>query len=171
MRQSKRRKNGKSIFSRTSCLLVLFIVKMFSPIDLLCTARLLYLTFFPRCRHERMFSYIETIVAGDDAAVKDGKPAPDIYLEAAKRLNNGTGVPPSQCLVFEDALSGVRSAKAAGCYVVAIPDTRYSKEEKAVFHDEADMVLSDLSQFQGHRFGLDIDMTKTTTGTSGTSLV
>lgn len=51
-----------------------------------------------------MFQHIKVIVAGDDPAVKKGKPAADIYLEAARQL----GVDPKECLVFEDALSGVR---------------------------------------------------------------
>lgn len=103
-----------------------------------------------------MFQHISVIVAGDDPAVNNGKPAPDIYLEAARRLN----VDPKECLVFEDALSGVRSGKAAGCYVVAIPDPRFSEEEKKVFAKEADMVLDSLWQFDGSKFGLDVDMPK-----------
>ena len=64
-----------------------------------------------RTHHERhLFEHIDVIVTGDDPAVKNGKPAPDIYLEAARRL----GVDPAECLVFEDALSGVKSGKAAG---------------------------------------------------------
>ena len=51
-----------------------------------------------------MFQHIQLIVAGDNPAVKNGKPAPDIYLEAARQLK----VDPKECLVFEDALSGVR---------------------------------------------------------------
>lgn len=49
--------------------------------------------------------------------VPQGKPAPDIYLEAARRL----GVAPAQCLAFEDSVSGARAARTAGCIVVAIP--------------------------------------------------
>ena len=92
------------------------------------------------------------IVAGDDPAVINGKPAPDIYLEAARRLN----VDPTECLVFEDALSGVRSGKAAGCHVVAIPDPRFSTEEKKVFANEADVVLDSLLEFDASQFGLDV---------------
>jgi hypothetical protein len=52
-----------------------------------------------------------------------------------------------------------RSGKAAGCFVVAIPDSRFSEEEKAVFHREADMVVPDLTHFNGQKFGICIDMT------------
>jgi beta-phosphoglucomutase-like phosphatase (HAD superfamily) len=105
-------------------------------------------------RHGQMFQHMKAIVAGDDPAVNNGKPAPDIYLEAARRLN----VDPKECLVFEDALSGVRSGKAAGCYVVAIPDPRFSEEEKKVFAKEADVVVDSLWQFDGTKFGLGVDM-------------
>lgn len=97
---------------------------------------------------------MRAIVAGDHPAVKNGKPAPDIYLEAARQLN----VDPKECLVFEDALSGVRSGKAAGCQVVAIPDSRFSEEETAYFFNEADLVVPDLSHFKGDQFGIDVDM-------------
>jgi HAD superfamily hydrolase (TIGR01509 family) len=107
-----------------------------------------------RIRHDRIFQHIQTIVAGDDPAVANGKPAPDIYLEAARRLN----LHPKECLVFEDALSGVRAGKAAGCFVVAIPDHRFTKEEKEVFATEADMVIENLWQFDGRPFGIDIDL-------------
>jgi HAD superfamily hydrolase (TIGR01509 family) len=48
--------------------------------------------------------------------VERKKPFPDIYLEAARRL----GVPPEECLVVEDAVSGVRAAKTAGCRCLAL---------------------------------------------------
>ena len=109
-----------------------------------------------RKRHDGIFQHMKAIVAGDDPLVIHGKPAPDIYQEAARRL----GVKPSECLVFEDALSGVRAGKASGCFVVAIPDKRFSQEEKDVFVAEADVVIEDLWQFDGKRFGLNMDMRK-----------
>ena len=50
--------------------------------------------------------------------VPRGKPAPDIFLEAARRL----GVDPAQCLVLEDSVPGVQAAKAAGMSCIALPD-------------------------------------------------
>jgi HAD superfamily hydrolase (TIGR01509 family) len=77
-----------------------------------------------RVKHSQMFDKFEVIVCGDDPMIKDGKPSPDIYLLAAQRL----GVHPSKCLVFEDAIAGVLSAKAAGMQCIAIPDSRIEKE-------------------------------------------
>jgi mannitol-1-/sugar-/sorbitol-6-/2-deoxyglucose-6-phosphatase len=51
--------------------------------------------------------------------VARGKPAPDIYLEAARQM----GVSPAHCLAFEDSVSGVHAAREAGMTVVAIPST------------------------------------------------
>ena len=111
-----------------------------------------------KVRHDRIFQPLQAIVAGDDPAVTEGKPVPDIYLEAARRLK----VPPSECLVFEDALSGVRAGKAAGCWVVAIPDHRFTTEEKEAFVAEADVVLENLWQFDGTPFGIDIKLQQRT---------
>ena len=93
-----------------------------------------------RCKHEKMFQSFQEIVTGDDPNVLNGKPAPDIYLEAAKRL----GVHPSECLVFEDAVPGAQSGKAAGCNVVAVPDSRI---EKTAFRRYSDEIIDDLGQF------------------------
>jgi HAD superfamily hydrolase (TIGR01509 family) len=49
--------------------------------------------------------------------VARGKPAPDVYLEAARRL----GVPPDRCVAVEDSSNGIRAAAAAGMAVVAVP--------------------------------------------------
>jgi HAD superfamily hydrolase (TIGR01509 family) len=50
-----------------------------------------------------------------------GKPAPDVFLEAARRLD----VPPARCAAIEDSGNGIRAAHAAGMRVVAIPNGRY----------------------------------------------
>ena len=53
--------------------------------------------------------------------VARGKPAPDVYLEAARRL----GVEPQRCLAVEDSTNGIRSARAAGMRVVAFPNRHF----------------------------------------------
>ena len=56
------------------------------------------------------------IVSSDD--VPHGKPAPDVYLEAASQL----GIEPARCLVVEDSVNGVKAGKAAGMFVVLVPN-------------------------------------------------
>ena len=56
------------------------------------------------------------LATGDEVA--HGKPAPDLFLLAARRL----GVPPAECLALEDSAAGVQSAQAAGMTVVMVPD-------------------------------------------------
>jgi len=71
--------------------------------------------------HHAFMSRFSAVVCGSDPEVLRHKPAPDIFLEAARRL----GVPPSRCLVFEDSPAGVTAARAAGVHrVVAIVDPR-----------------------------------------------
>jgi HAD superfamily hydrolase (TIGR01509 family) len=72
--------------------------------------------------------------------VPRGKPAPDVYLEAARRL----GVPAERCAAVEDSHSGIRSAKAAGMRVVAIPNQVFPPDHAALA--EADVVLSSLGE-------------------------
>lgn len=57
--------------------------------------------------------------------VESGKPAPDIYLYAAEQL----GLPPCECMALEDSPNGVRSAAAAGCITVMVPDLTQPDEE------------------------------------------
>jgi HAD superfamily hydrolase (TIGR01509 family) len=57
-----------------------------------------------------------------------GKPAPDVFLEAARRL----GVPPERCAAIEDSANGLRSASAAGMLVVAAPNPHYPPPEDAL---------------------------------------
>ena len=108
-------------------------------------------------RHmETIFQHMNFIVTGDDPELSRGKPAPDIYLLAAKRL----GINPENCLVFEDAMSGVNSARDAGCQVVAVPDQRMDKEE---FSSKADVVLDSLSSFQFESFNITIQQEESAT--------
>ena len=65
--------------------------------------------------HGELFALMNHIVVGDDPAVKNGKPSPDIFLAAAKRFQSSNEIiNPSGFLVFEDAPSGVAAAKNAG---------------------------------------------------------
>ena len=58
----------------------------------------------------------DALVCGD--MIRRSKPAPDIYLKAARRLQ----VPPSACAGVEDSPSGLRSVRAAGMYAIMVPD-------------------------------------------------
>ncbi|KAF7838044.1 (DL)-glycerol-3-phosphatase 2 [Senna tora] len=99
--------------------------------------------------HGEVFSLMHHIVLGDDPEVKQGKPAPDGFLAAAKRFEGGP-VDPSKILVFEDAPSGVLAAKNAGMSVVMVPDPRLDKS----FLDAADQVLNSLLDFNPSDWGL-----------------
>ena len=60
--------------------------------------------------------FFSELVCGD--MVRRSKPAPDIYLTAARQLN----IPPQACLVLEDSYNGVRAGAAAGCITVMVPN-------------------------------------------------
>jgi HAD superfamily hydrolase (TIGR01509 family) len=77
------------------------------------------------------------VVSSDEVA--HGKPAPDVYLEAARRL----GVDPSACLVVEDSINGVRAARAAGMTVVLVPNASVPPAPGAA--EAADLVLDRLA--------------------------
>ena len=67
--------------------------------------------------------------------VARGKPAPDVYLEAARRL----GVDPAHTAAIEDSHNGILAAKAAGMRVIAIPNRHFPPDERAL--GQADVVL------------------------------
>ncbi|KAB5557233.1 hypothetical protein DKX38_008142 [Salix brachista] len=105
----------------------------------------------PRAYVESKISYqqgwkesFSVIIAGDE--VRAGKPSPDIFLEAAKRL----GIEPSRCLVIEDSLPGVTGGKAAGMEVVAVP----SIPKQTHLYIAADEVISSLLDLQPEFWGL-----------------
>jgi len=72
--------------------------------------------------------------------VARGKPAPDVYLEAARRL----GVPPERCAAIEDSHNGIRSARAAGMRVVAVPNPAFPPDDEAL--RLADVVVGSLDE-------------------------
>jgi beta-phosphoglucomutase len=80
------------------------------------------------------------IVRGDQ--VPRGKPAPDVFLEAARRL----GVEPADCLVFEDAPMGVEAGKAAGMVVAALT-TSFDEDHFRSLPVPPDLVCSDFDAF------------------------
>lgn len=72
--------------------------------------------------------------------VAHGKPAPDVYLEGARRI----GVAPERCAAVEDSHGGIRSARAAGMRVVAVPNPTYPPDRDAL--TQADAVIGSLDE-------------------------
>jgi HAD superfamily hydrolase (TIGR01509 family) len=72
--------------------------------------------------------------------VPRGKPAPDVYLEAARRL----GADPESCAAIEDSANGLRAAAAAGMRVIAIPNKEFPPDPEALAL--ADVVLDSLAE-------------------------
>jgi beta-phosphoglucomutase len=81
-------------------------------------------------------------VTADLGDVSEPKPSPEIYLTVTSRL----ALQPSQCLVVEDALTGVLSAKRAGCYVSALTRTFAAQELLGV---GADFIFEDFQSLEG----------------------
>ncbi|KZL48168.1 HAD family hydrolase [Nodularia spumigena CENA596] len=76
-----------------------------------------------RLKNAGINQYFSTIVTSADVA--EGKPAPDIFLEASRRLN----VDPVQCVVFEDSFVGVEAAFQAGMCPIMVPDIEQPSAE------------------------------------------
>lgn len=73
-------------------------------------------------RHTELEGFFDIIL--DESCVQHGKPNPEIYLKAAAALQ----LPPNRCIVFEDSLSGVAAARAAGCKVIGVLTTHSAAE-------------------------------------------
>jgi len=80
--------------------------------------------------------YFRATVSSEE--VERGKPAPDVYLDAARRLS----VEPARCAAVEDSASGIRSARDAGMRVVAIPNAAFPPPREALAL--ADVVLDSI---------------------------
>jgi len=85
----------------------------------------------------KLEKYIDEIASG--AEVENGKPAPDVFLLAAKRL----GVDPKDCLILEDSKAGIKAGKASGAMVFMVPDMFTVDEE---CEDTADRILTNLGE-------------------------
>ena len=74
-------------------------------------------------------------VLGDDKLLKKGKPAPDPYLLAAKKLN----IAPKECWAVEDSISGVSSALEAGCFVFFLKENSDAQPKKEFFEQSKNL--------------------------------
>lgn len=88
----------------------------------------------------KLEKYIDEIASG--AEVENGKPAPDVFLLAAKRL----GVDPKDCLILEDSKAGIKAGKASGAMVFMVPDMFTVDKE---CEDTADRILTNLGEVIG----------------------
>ena len=90
---------------------------------------------------------IDKIITGDDPRIKKGKPSPDIFILAAKEL----GLDTKNCIIFEDALSGINAAISSGAkYVIAIPDKRQRKDVENITYDKDKtnlIILNSMDEF------------------------
>ena len=88
----------------------------------------------------KLEKYIDEIASG--AEVENGKPAPDVFLLAAKRL----GVDAKDCLILEDSKAGIKAGKASGAMVFMVPDMFTVDKE---CEDTADRILTNLGEVIG----------------------
>ncbi|MEP7181753.1 MAG: HAD family phosphatase [Betaproteobacteria bacterium] len=94
-----------------------------------------------KLEHKALLQRFAALVGGDEVA--RGKPAPDIFVEAAARV----GVPPSACVVLEDSEPGVRGALAAGTMPIMVPDL---KPPSASLRSLLPLVLPNLAEVRAH---------------------
>jgi HAD superfamily hydrolase (TIGR01509 family) len=87
-------------------------------------------------------------IAVSSQEVPRGKPAPDVYLEAARRL----GVDAHRCGAVEDSHNGIRSAKAARMRVVAVPNPHFPPDDEAMA--AADVVIGSIDELQVELFAV-----------------
>lgn len=100
-------------------------------------------------KHEEFFKLFNHIICGgSDVNVKNGKPAPDIFLYCATKFKENPA--PENCLVFEDSPNGVKAAISANMHVVMIPDENVPPE----LIKQADIVVKSLDETDLTLFGL-----------------
>ncbi|WP_251861482.1 HAD family phosphatase [Clostridium sp. Marseille-Q2269] len=100
---------------------------------------LTYELFEPALKNNDVFHLFDYVCSVDD--IGKGKQFPDIYMHAAKNLN----VKPEECIVFEDVLNAIQSAKKAGMKTCGVYD-KYSDEDKDVIQSIADKYIYDFNE-------------------------
>ena len=98
--------------------------------------------------NQELRAQFDSVICGDDPRVRAGKPAPDIFLAAAKEL----GVDPARCIAFEDTPTGCRAAVAAGMQTIAIPDFSCGNVDVGAFPGA--VVLRSMDDFDPVAYGL-----------------
>ena len=91
--------------------------------------------------------HIHHFVYASDISVQNAKPAPDIYLEAARRFELRPN--PERCLVIDDSHYGVQAALAAGMQVVWVPEGKSNRNQT-----QPTIIIDSLFQFRPEMFGL-----------------
>src|SRR5574341_1397980 len=90
--------------------------------------------------------FFSVVVSGE--SVEFGKPHPDIYISTARKLGacpeQGRKIEPKECVVIEDSINGVKSAKGAGMFCVAVPDKRLNQKEFQI----ADLLVDRLDRIR-----------------------
>jgi beta-phosphoglucomutase-like phosphatase (HAD superfamily) len=81
----------------------------------------------------------DAVISGESVAAP--KPAPDIFLHTARRI----GIAPERCAVFEDSIAGATAGRAAGMFVIAVPE---GSPEGRGFEAVADVIVADLFEAQ-----------------------
>jgi HAD superfamily hydrolase (TIGR01509 family) len=92
----------------------------------------------PHSRRIGVYSFFDEVITREDVEPGRTKPNPDLFLKALERL----GVPSEAAIVFEDSPNGVKAARRAGIYVVAVPNELTS----TLSLDEANLIVSSLSE-------------------------
>lgn len=87
---------------------------------------------------KRLKTYFDVVISADDVTYP--KPNSEIFLMAAKKM----GVSPTDCVVIEDSIFGLRAAKAANIKCIAVPSGAYSKNE--LEREQPDLIISSLRE-------------------------
>ena len=102
------------------------------------------------CGHKDFVAMMDHVVCGDE--VKNGKPAPDLFLAALGKFT-GYDIKPEEALVFEDSPLGIKAANVAGMKSVFVPDPHVNIEKSLKENDATpDLTIESLDKFDFDKF-------------------